>query len=91
MEPGETEAETSLRELYEETGLTANLDLTHWESITYPISAVARKEVVFCLGEVSGQPKTRAGEIDTFKWVTREMLKDYLFPDTCEACYRLLR
>ena len=91
MEAGETEAETALRELYEETGLRANLDLSQWESITYPISAVARKEVLFCLGEVTGEPKTRDGEIDTFKWVTREELKDYLFPDTCAACYRLLR
>ena len=90
MEAWETETETALRELYEETGLTADLDITHAESITYPISAVAYKQVVFYLGKVTGVPKTRDGEIDTFKWVTREELKDYLFPDTCAACCRLI-
>ena len=91
VEAGETDQQTALRELYEETGLTAKLDSSRCESITYPISTVARKEVAFYLGEVTGIPKARAGEIEKFKWVTAEALKDYLFPDTCAACHRLLR
>lgn len=91
MEAGETEEQTALRELFEETGLTAKLDTSRCASIEYPISDFARKEVVFYLGEVSGQPKVRPGEIDRYKWVTAQELKDYLFPDTVEACQILLK
>ena len=91
IEAGETDVQTALRELYEETGLTANLDTSRCASIEYPISSFARKQVAFFLGEVVGVPKVREGEIDKFKWVTAEELKDYLFPDTYEACKALLR
>ena len=57
----------------------------------YPISAFARKEVVFYLGRVTGTPKVREGEIDKYKWVSDAELKDSLFPDTFEACKALLR
>ena len=90
MEAGETEQETALRELWEETGLTAQLDTSRTAMIEYPISPIARKQVVFFPGQVSGTPKTRAGEIDGFKWVTASELKDYLFPDTVQACKKLL-
>ena len=91
IEAGETDVQTALRELYEETGLTAKLDTTRIASIEYPISSFARKQVAFFLGEVTGVPKVREGEIDKFKWVTAEELQDYLFPDTYEACKTLLR
>ena len=91
IEAGETDVQTALRELYEETGLTANLDTSRCASIEYSISNFARKQVAFYLGEVTGVPKVREGEIDKFKWVTAEELKDYLFPDTYEACKTLLR
>ena len=90
MEPGETEIETAQRELLEETGLTAQLDTTRFASITYPIAPYARKEVRFYLGQVSGIPKVRPGEIERFKWVTAEALQDHLFPDTYRACLSLL-
>lgn len=91
MEAGESDTQTALRELYEETGLTAKLDTGRRASMEYPISDYARKEVVFYLGEVTGEPKARPGEIDRYQWVTAEELEDYLFPDTCEACKTLLR
>lgn len=91
MEMGETEAQTALRELFEETGLTAQLDKRHWTGIEYPISPIARKQVVFCMGKVSGTPRTREGEIDGFQWVTEDALADYLFPDTAAACLELIR
>lgn len=91
MEAGETEAQTALRELFEETGLTAELDTSRSATVEYPISSVARKQVLFFLGKVSGTPRTRDGEIERFKWVMAEELKDHLFSDTVEACASLLR
>ena len=91
MEAGESEVQTALRELYEETGLTAVLDTGRQASVEYPISDYARKEVVFYLGAVSGVPAAREGEIAGYQWVTAGQLKDYLFPDVAEACGTLLR
>jgi 8-oxo-dGTP pyrophosphatase MutT (NUDIX family) len=90
MEAGETEAETALRELLEETGLTAQLDTARSATIEYPISPIGRKQVVFFPGQVSGTPKAGHGEIDAFRWAKAEELKDYLFPDTVAACEPLL-
>ena len=90
MEQGETDAQTALRELFEETGLTARLDTTCVASIEYPISSFARKQVDFFLGEVDGTPRVREGEIEKHKWVTAEELRDHLFPDTYAACMELL-
>lgn len=91
IERGETDEETALRELMEETGLTAKLDISRKASIEYPISSYARKEVAFYLGQVEGTPKAREGEIDKCKWVTLAELKGHLFPDTYEACLKLLK
>ena len=91
IEAGETDIQTALRELKEETGLTAKLDTSRCASIEYPISNFARKEVAFYLGEVQGEPKVRVGEIEKFQWVTAEQLRNYLFPDTFAACEKLLR
>lgn len=100
MEAGETEEQTALRELFEETGLTAQLD-TRRAVIEYQLlreygtevgeSAIPRKQVVFFPGRVNGTPKVRDGEIASFKWVRAEELKDYLFPDTVDACMALLK
>lgn len=90
MEAGETEVQTALRELFEETGLTAQLDTSRTATIEYPISDIARKQVIFFLGQVDGEPRTRAGEIESFKWVKAEELSHYLFADTVTACAHLL-
>lgn len=91
IEAGESDTETALRELYEETGMTATLDTRRTATIEYPISKFARKQVVFFLGQVEGTPKVREGEIDQLKWVTAEELKDYLFPNAFDACKKLLQ
>lgn len=90
MEAGEAEAETALRELMEETGLTATLDTTRTAIVEYPISPIGRKQVVFFPGLVTGKPKTRPGEIEHFRWVRREELKEYLFPDTVSAIEQVI-
>lgn len=90
MEAGETEEETALRELQEETGLSATLDFGRRATIEYPISPIGRKQVVFFPGRVEGVPRGRDGEIEGFQWVTAEELGDYLFPDTVAACRDIL-
>lgn len=72
MEAGETELDTALRELREETGMTARLLPSFRETITYSISELTRKQVVLFLGEVTGEPTPRPGEIEYYRWVTAE-------------------
>ena len=90
MEAGETEKETALRELFEETGLTAVLDAGKQATMEYPISLHCRKEVVVFTGRASGTPTPRAGEIETLKWVTADQLQKYLMPDAVRVCRELL-
>lgn len=91
MEAGETESETALRELFEETGLTARLNTTIQASIEYPVCGICRKQVVFFPGEVDGEPAVRPGEIESYRWIQYDQLQDFLFPDTVEACKKLIR
>lgn len=91
IEAGESDTQAALRELYEETGMTATLDTGKTATIEYPISNFARKQVVFFWGQVDGAAKAREGEIEKLKWVTAEELKDYLFPNAFEACVKLLQ
>jgi len=90
MEAGETEAATALRELFEETGLTAVLDTNISATIEYPVPPSSRKQVVLFPGLISGTPKPRAGEIEDFRWIKENELSDYLFPDTVAACKKLI-
>ena len=90
MEAGETEVETAQRELQEETGLTAQLDASHHASITYPLTPVGSKQVVFFPGRVDGTPVAQPGEIQRCKWITQEQLHEHLFPDTVAACLELI-
>ena len=88
MEPEETEMQTALRELQEETGLSACLIENTRMTVEYPISSFARKQVVFFLGEVTGIPRPREGEIEQLRWVTQEELANYLHPDFIHECIK---
>ena len=56
MEPGETEEETALREVYEEVGLHISLVPGFRAETEYEIPSIrVRKKVVFFLGEFQGQ------------------------------------
>lgn len=90
MEMGESQTQTALRELYEETGLTAQLDENHWATIEYPINSFSRKQVVIYPGKVRGTPRICPGEIGKCKWVTEQELETYLHPDTVEACRKII-
>ena len=88
MEPGETELQTALRELQEETGLSACLNENVRITVEYPISSFARKQVVFFLGEVTGIPRAQEGEIEQLRWVTQEELANFLHPDLIYECIK---
>ena len=59
--PGETEERTTLRELFEETGFRTRLIPGARAATEYRISPL-RKQVVFFLGEVHGEPRLQAKE-----------------------------
>lgn len=91
MEAGETELQTALRELREETGLQAAVISEKRAVVEYSIPPFTRKQVVLFLGEVSGEVLSQETEIADHRWVRPEELAAYLHPDTYAACQELLR
>lgn len=92
MEPGETEEQTALRELFEETGLRARLISGKRAVSEYDMQPLARrKQVVLFLGEIEGNLVLQDTEVLNHKWVKASELKEYLHQDTYKACLELLR
>ncbi len=92
MEPGETEEQTALRELHEETGLCATLVSGKKAVSEYDMLPIARrKQVVLFLGEVEGHMILQESEVLNHKWVKASELEEYLQQDTYESCLELLR
>jgi len=81
MEAFETEEETALRELKEETGLTARICPGFREVVCYPMAGGRIKEVVFFPGCVTGEVTLQASEAVDFRWVSLEEAKGLLHPD----------
>ena len=90
MEAGETEERTALRELFEETGFRTLLVPGARAATEYRISSVARKQVVFFLGEVHGEPRLQAKEIESCRWAAPGELEQYLLPQVASAAKALL-
>lgn len=90
MEAGETEERTALRELFEETGFRTRPVPDARAATEYRISSVARKQVVFFLGEVHGEPKLQPKEIKSCRWVKPGELEQYLLPQVADAAKGLL-
>lgn len=90
MEAGETEQQTALRELREETGLTANGLSTQTASCEYALTPHTRKQVVYFLGPVDGNVTPQQTEVRRHRWIRAESLGKYLHPDTLSACRQLL-
>lgn len=90
MDMGETETETALRELREETGLEATLIPDVKVQVEYPLSDISVKQVVLFLGEAQGTVVTSPSEIREYRWLPASSLGDFLPPDTVRACSPLL-
>ncbi len=70
VENNETETETALREIYEETNLKPNLDLNFRMIVTYSPKIGIIKDVVYFIGEVSNQKvKVQEEEVLNYKWL----------------------
>ena len=90
MEAGETEVQAALRELYEETGLTGQPDVTKRAVLEYPLRPIGRKQVILFPALVTGTPKVRPGELQNYRWIRAEQFGDYLFPATAAICKTLM-
>lgn len=89
MEPFETEADTALRELLEETGLSARLTPGFREMVSYPMTNGRTKQVVVFPGEVTGDVILQQSEAVDHRWVTPAEAKTLLHPNFSETIYRL--
>lgn len=90
MEMDETEQQTALRELREETGLTAALLPGVRVMAEYPLPGQRLKQVVLFAGEAEGTLRLQDSEITGHRWVRAEDLKAYLQPEGYAACMRLI-
>ena len=70
MEDGETETETALREIKEETGVDVMIDPTFRETVTYYPRKDIRKSVIYFIAKAKNSPLVRQeSEIAEIKWV----------------------
>lgn len=79
MEPGETELQTALRELYEETGIVADPVLGFREELTYPIGENREKNVVLFLTEL----------LEDEIYINEDEIADYAWVDAGEVVKRM--
>lgn len=82
VEKGETEADTAIREIAEETGLTVELDINFRERIEYAPYDGCRKEVIYF---VAYSPSTatvaQEQEVRAIRWATFEQALSLLSHD----------
>ena len=78
MEKGETEIDTALREIKEETGLDVKLDTNFRKTIHYcPNKSDTIKEVVFFMAKpVTNKITMQEEEVIDYKWKTLEEIKE---------------
>lgn len=79
IENNETETETALREVLEETNIKVNIITDFKETITYSPKAKVLKDVTFFLGQgLSINSKNQETEIQEVEWVDLDKAKDII-------------
>ena len=69
VEPGETEAQTALREIWEETALRVSLDTGFRRVVSYSPAPDVEKDVVFFVAELLGDAAITAQEYEVSRAV----------------------
>ena len=73
VDGNETEEETALREIREETGLEVRLDTAFREEIWYSHAEGVRKHIVFFAAEaLPGEMKNQEDEVTALEWLSYE-------------------
>ncbi|HEY8804427.1 MAG TPA: NUDIX domain-containing protein [Clostridium sp.] len=79
VEKNESEEETAIREIYEETGLQVSLINGFRVSVEYLIKQGTMKEVVFFLAKVENQiVHIQLDELSDYKWASFQFAKQLL-------------
>ena len=89
VEQGETEYETALREVMEETSSRIAIVSDFRATVNYRPSPGVMKEVVYFLAfTTSADIKARAGEIAEVEWVPLEKAEEYLAHENDKTVFR---
>lgn len=79
MEKGESEEQTAVREVFEETGLSVILLDGFKSEIEYQLAEGSNKEVIFFIGvSLKETVNIQLNEIDEFRWLKYEHIKEIL-------------
>ena len=93
VEENETEEETSIREIKEETNIDVEIDNKFRKVITYSPKEGVTKDVVFFIGKaISDDLKIDPNELLEAKWVNNKEAKDYFkYQETIDVYEEALR
>ena len=93
VEENETEEETSIREIKEETNIDVEIDNKFRKVITYSPKEGVTKDVVFFIGKaISDDLKIDPNELLEAKWVNTKDAKDYFkYQETIDVYEEALR
>ena len=93
VEKGETEEETAIREIKEETNIDVEIDNKFRKVITYSPKEGVIKDVVFFIGKaISDDLIIDPNELLEAKWVNAEEAKDYFkYQETIDVYEEALR
>ena len=91
VEAGETEEQTALREVQEETGLLVKLDTRYREMVTFSPAPRTMKDVVyFAATVVSGTETPQLTEVSDVRWVAFEEAHRFITYDNDRRLFEKL-
>lgn len=93
VEVGETEIETAIREVKEETNIDVEVNENRRYTMEYITDKGALKQVVFFIAKkITGNEKRQESEIKSMKWLTFEdALKTITYDNTRELFSKILK